>query len=207
MLKKPLCLLALAFRAPLHLLSGPNRSCNRSALRSGHRGERRRHADPRRRNPPRRHLRPAADSNYPVLLTRTPYNKDNFASFGQKGAARGFMVVVQDVRGRFTSDGEWYPFKHEIEDGYDTVEWAAALPHSNSKVGMFSGSYVGATQMLAAIGHPPHLAGICPVVTASNYHENWTYQAAHSSSGSTSHGPQPWPKTRSTAGLRKRTMR
>ena len=62
------------------------------------------------------------------------------------------------------------------EDGYDTVEWAAALPHSNGKVGMFGGSYVGATQMLAAIAHPPHLAGICPVVTASNYHENWTYQ-------------------------------
>ena len=86
------------------------------------------------------------------------------------------MVVVQDVRGRYTSEGEWYPFKHEIDDGYDTVEWAAALPHSNGKVGMFGGSYVGATQMLAAIGHPPHLAGICPVVTASNYHENWTYQ-------------------------------
>ena len=62
------------------------------------------------------------------------------------------------------------------DDGYDTVEWAAALPHSNGKVGMFGGSYVGATQMLAAIAHPPHLAGICPVVTASNYHENWTYQ-------------------------------
>ena len=86
------------------------------------------------------------------------------------------MVVVQDVRGRYTSEGEWYTFKHEIDDGYDTVEWAAALPHSNGKVGMFGGSYVGATQMLAAIGHPPHLAGICPVVTASNYHENWTYQ-------------------------------
>jgi len=86
------------------------------------------------------------------------------------------MVVAQDVRGRFASEGEWYTFKHEINDGYDAVEWAAALPHSNGKVGMFSGSYVGATQWLAAIGHPPHLAGICPVVTASNYHENWTYQ-------------------------------
>jgi putative CocE/NonD family hydrolase len=120
--------------------------------------------------------RPVAEGKYPVLLTRTPYNKDNSASFGQKGAARGYMVVVQDVRGRFTSEGEWYPFKHETEDGYDTVEWAAALPNSDGRVGMFSGSYVGATQVLAAIGHPPHLAGICPVVTASNYHENWTYQ-------------------------------
>lgn len=120
--------------------------------------------------------RPAAEGNYPVLLTRTPYNKDNTAVFARKAVARGYMVVAQDVRGRFASEGEWYPFKHEIEDGYDAVEWVAALPRSNGKVGMFSGSYVGATQMLAAISHPPHLAGICPVVTASNYHENWTYQ-------------------------------
>ena len=86
------------------------------------------------------------------------------------------MVVIQDVRGRYASEGEWYPFKHEVDDGFDTVEWAAGLPGSNGKVGMFGGSYVGATQMLAVVSHPPHLAGICPVVTASNYHENWTYQ-------------------------------
>ena len=120
--------------------------------------------------------RPVGDGAFPVLLQRTPYNKDGAAEFARKAVAHGFMVVVQDVRGRYTSDGEWYTFKHEIDDGYDTVEWAAALPHSNGKVGMFGGSYVGATQMLAAISHPPHLAGICPVVTASNYHENWTYQ-------------------------------
>jgi hypothetical protein len=120
--------------------------------------------------------RPAGEGTFPVLLQRTPYNKDNAADFARHAVARGFMVVVQDVRGRYTSEGEWYTFKHEIDDGYDTVEWAAALPHSNGKVGMFGGSYVGATQMLAAISHPPHLAGICPVVTASNYHENWTYQ-------------------------------
>jgi len=120
--------------------------------------------------------RPAAEGKYPVLLQRTPYNKDSTAYFGRRAAARGYIVVIQDVRGRFTSEGEWYVFKHESEDGYDAVEWAAALPGSNGKVGMFGGSYVGATQMLAAIAHPPHLAGICPVVTASNYHENWTYQ-------------------------------
>ncbi|MGA3263160.1 MAG: CocE/NonD family hydrolase [Terracidiphilus sp.] len=120
--------------------------------------------------------RPAGDGPFFVLLTRTPYNKDYFTVLGRRAALRGFMLVAQDTRGRNASEGEWYPFKHEIEDGYDTVEWAAALPHSNGKVGMFSGSYVGATQMLAAIGHPPHLAGICPIVTASNYHENWTYQ-------------------------------
>ena len=119
---------------------------------------------------------PPGDGPFPVLLQRTPYDKNNAAAFGHRAAMRGFMVVVQDVRGRYTSEGEWYTFKHEGEDGYDTIEWAAALPHSNGKVGMFGGSYVGATQMLAAVTHPPHLAGICPVVTASNYHENWTYQ-------------------------------
>jgi hypothetical protein len=119
---------------------------------------------------------PAAEGKYPTLLQRTPYNKDKDAEFARKAAGRGYLVVVQDVRGRYSSDGEWYTFRHESEDGYDTVEWAAALPQSDGKVGMFGGSYVGATQMLAAIAHPPHLAGICPVVTASNYHENWTYQ-------------------------------
>ena len=120
--------------------------------------------------------RPKADGKFPVLLQRTPYNKNGGVNFGARAAARGFVVIFQDVRGRYSSDGEWYTFKHEPDDGYDSVEWAAALPYSNGKVGMFGGSYVGATQMLAAIAHPPHLAGICPVVTASNYHENWTYQ-------------------------------
>jgi uncharacterized protein len=119
--------------------------------------------------------RPQADGKFPVLLQRTPYDKRN-AAFGLTAAAHGYVVIIQDVRGRYASEGEWYTFKNEPNDGYDTVEWAAALPYSNGKVGMFGGSYVGATQMLAAIAHPPHLAGICPVVTASNYHSNWTYQ-------------------------------
>ena len=120
--------------------------------------------------------RPKAEGKFPVLLVRTPYDKTGESGFGMKGAARGYIVVEQDVRGRFTSDGEWYVFKNESQDGYDTVEWAAALPYSNGKVGMFGGSYVGATQYLAAIAKPPHLAGICPTVTASNYHDGWTYQ-------------------------------
>jgi putative CocE/NonD family hydrolase len=119
--------------------------------------------------------RPAAEGKFPVLLQRTPYDRRNF-DFGLKGAMRGFVVIIQDVRGRYASDGEFYTFVNEPNDGYDTVEWAAALPYSNGKVGMFGGSYVGATQMLAAIAHPPHLAGICPVVTSSNYHDSWTYQ-------------------------------
>jgi len=120
--------------------------------------------------------RPKTEGKFPVLLQRTPYDKNNDFEFGLNAAAHGYVVIVQDVRGRYTSEGEWYTFKNEPNDGYDTVEWAAALPYSDGRVGMFGGSYVGATQMLAAIAHPPHLAGICPVVTASNYHDGWTYQ-------------------------------
>jgi uncharacterized protein len=120
--------------------------------------------------------RPNADGKFPVLLVRTPYDKTNSTGFGVRAATRGYVVVEQDVRGRFASEGDWYPFKNESQDGYDTIEWAAALPYSSGKVGMFGGSYVGATQFLAAIAHPPHLAGICPSVTASNYHDGWTYQ-------------------------------
>ncbi|HEY6292764.1 MAG TPA: CocE/NonD family hydrolase [Terriglobia bacterium] len=120
--------------------------------------------------------RPDAPGKFPVLLERTPYDRRNQVEDALKGAVRGYVVVIQDTRGRYGSEGEWYPFKHESDDGYDTVEWAAALPQSNGKVGMFGGSYVGATQMLTAIAHPPHLAGIFPVVTASNYHDGWTYQ-------------------------------
>ncbi len=105
-------------------------------------------------------------ANIPSSSSARPTTRTTPPTFGRTAAARGYLVVVQDVRGRYTSEGEWYPFKHETDDGYDTIEWAAALPNSNGKVGMFGGSYVGATQMLAAIGHPPHLAGICPVVTA-----------------------------------------
>jgi uncharacterized protein len=120
--------------------------------------------------------RPKREGRFPMLLQRTPYNKSSEVDFGYRAAAAGYVVVVQDVRGRYTSEGEWYPFRCESQDGYDTVEWVASLPYSNGKVGMFGGSYVGATQMLAAIARPPHLAGICPIVTASNYHNGWTYQ-------------------------------
>jgi putative CocE/NonD family hydrolase len=121
--------------------------------------------------------RPKAEGKFPVLLERTPYNKLMEMDFGPKAAAHGYVVIVQDVRGRYASDGDWYTFRNESNDGYDTVEWAAALPYSNGKVGMFGESYVGATQWLAAIAHPPHLAGICPGFTASNYHDGWTYQS------------------------------
>ena len=103
--------------------------------------------------------RPKSADKFPVILMRTPYDKSaNWAvSPVFKMVPRGYVVIIQDVRGRYTSEGEWYPFRHEQADGYDTVEWAAALPYSDGKVGMIGASYVGATQMLAAIAQPPHL--------------------------------------------------
>jgi len=119
---------------------------------------------------------PEAEGKFPVLLERTPYNRAGGAGSAAAMAAHGYVVVIQDTRGRFDSQGEFYPFRYESQDGYDTVEWAAGLPYANGKVGMFGGSYVGATQMLAALSSPPHLVAIQPYVTASEYYDGWTYQ-------------------------------
>jgi len=120
--------------------------------------------------------RPRAEGKFPVLLCRTPYNKTNNFGMGFRGAPRGYVVIIQDCRGRYASEGDWEPFKYESNDGYDTVEWAASLPYSDGKVGTYDASYAGVTQMLLAIASPPHLAGIFPMFTASDYHDNWVYQ-------------------------------
>lgn len=120
--------------------------------------------------------RPDSADKFQVLLERTPYNRAGEGDELQL-ASHGYVVIIEDTRGRFDSQGEFYPFRYESQDGYDTVEWAAALPYSNGQVGMFGGSYVGATQMLAAISMPPHLVSIFPYVTASEYYDGWTYQS------------------------------
>jgi putative CocE/NonD family hydrolase len=112
-----------------------------------------------------------SDGPAPVLLMRTPYGKSTFAENAWAGvdpvaAARsGFIVVIQDTRGRFASDGEWAPLTHDALDGYDTVEWAARLPGANGHVGMFGGSYSGNTQWQAALAGPPSLTAIAPLMT------------------------------------------
>jgi putative CocE/NonD family hydrolase len=125
--------------------------------------------------------RPDTEEKVPVLLQRTPYNKALAANRvmsldAVRAASHGYAVVIQDTRGRFASEGEFYPFLNEPDDGYDTVEWCAAQPWSSGKVGMYGRSYVGATQWLAAIARPPSLAAIVPGITASDYYEGWTYQ-------------------------------
>jgi len=114
-----------------------------------------------------------ADGEYPVLLTRLPYGKDqprDFTYFDPVRAARhGYIVVVQDVRGRFASEGEFGSFPQEIDDGHDTVEWAAKLPGSNGKVGMWGLSYFGKTQWHAATTQPPSLKSMAPGQTWGNH--------------------------------------
>lgn len=124
--------------------------------------------------------RPRTGAELPVLLTRTIYDKrSGVPTFGSAHpawfAAQGYAVAVQDCRGRFASEGEFYPYLHEMEDGYDSVEWASRLPGVNGRVGMMGFSYVGATQLLAAAAAPPSLASITPAFTASQYYDGWTY--------------------------------
>ncbi len=141
--------------------------------------------------------RPKAEGKFPVLMIRTPYNRRDSAT-GIFLASHGYISIHQDTRGRFDSGGEFYPFKYEANDGYDAVEWAAALPYSDGRVGMHGGSYVGATQMLAASTAPPHLVGIFPYVTAMEYYEGWTYQGG---------AWMQWFSESWTSGLAEDTMR
>jgi uncharacterized protein len=124
--------------------------------------------------------RPKGEGPWPVLLMRHPYDKtqaENLSYAQPTWYARyGYLVVVQDCRGRCQSEGEWYPFKHEESDGYDTVIWAAGLTGSNGKVGMYGFSYAGATQLWSAIHQPPGLTALMPALTGSDYYEGWTYR-------------------------------
>lgn len=113
-------------------------------------------------------LRPAGDGPFPVLVYRTPYGKDDALkgySLFRKAAERGYAVVIQDVRGRYASDGEYVAYQQEGRDGYDTIEWAAGQPWSNGSVGTFGLSYPGAVQWLAAVESPPHLKAMVPAMT------------------------------------------
>jgi len=123
--------------------------------------------------------RPPGEGPFPVILIRLPYDKTQAENVSYSHpswyARHGYIVVSQDTRGRYASEGDWYPFRHEAEDGYDTIEWAARLPGANGRVGMYGFSYAGATQLLPAVLRPPSLTTICPAMTGSQYYEGWTY--------------------------------
>ena len=113
--------------------------------------------------------RPLGEGKWPVLLTRLPYGKDlplgGAILDPVQVARRGYVVIVQDTRGRFTSEGEWDPMRREAEDGYDTIEWAAQLPYGTGDVGMYGASYFGFTQWSAAALQPSALKAMIPFVT------------------------------------------
>ena len=114
--------------------------------------------------------RPVRDGRFPALLMRTPYDKDGAsqsARLAMTGAAvkRGYVVVVQDTRGQFKSRGRFDPYRQEILDGYDTIEWVARLPWVDGKVGTFGLSYPGAAQWMTAPTRPPSLRAMAPAMT------------------------------------------
>lgn len=117
----------------------------------------------------------------PVLIHRTPYGKTHPAYVTSlmihpfEAVDRGYCVYVQDVRGRFSSDGVWTPIGCEREDGYDTVEWAAAEPWSDGRVGIYGSSYMGVTTLQAVASRPPHLGAAASYLTGANYHDSFVY--------------------------------
>ena len=120
--------------------------------------------------------RPNEPGRFPALLMRTPYDKEESLQSGRQAftiaaVRRGYVVVVQDARGEFKSEGEFLPYAQETNDGYDTIEWVAALPYVNGKVGTFGLSYPGAVQWMTAPTRPPHLVAMSPSMTfASGRH-------------------------------------
>lgn len=121
--------------------------------------------------------RPDVEGRFPVILLRLPYGKHMAEVFGDHEyfPSRGYVVVVQDCRGRFESEGEYYALIDEPQDGYDSVEWAASLPYANGMVGTQGQSYLGATQYLLAPTRPPHLRCAFPVSAAADFHQSWVY--------------------------------
>ncbi|MCX7592886.1 MAG: CocE/NonD family hydrolase [Fischerella sp.] len=124
--------------------------------------------------------RPDADGEFPVLLMRQPYGRAIASTVVYAHpswyAAQGYIVVIQDVRGRGTSAGEFKLFAHEIADGEDAVNWAANLPGSNGSVGMYGFSYQGMTQLYAAAAKPPALKTICPAMIGYDLYADWAYE-------------------------------
>jgi putative CocE/NonD family hydrolase len=122
--------------------------------------------------------RPDAPGRHPVLLSRLPYDKLGRRRPGDIDVfvEHGYVVIFQDTRGRFASDGdEFYPLIHEGQAGHDAVEWAAQLAYADGNVGTMGQSYLGATQYLLAPTRPPHLRASFPASASSDFHQSWVY--------------------------------
>ena len=110
----------------------------------------------------------AIDQKFPVILTRTPYDKSGNASLGNYYASRGYVFVAQDTRGRYLSEGIWHWLTDDGSDGVDNAEWIARQSWSNGRIGMIGTSYVGGTQHALAMAQSPYLKTVIPVDAVCN---------------------------------------
>lgn len=121
------------------------------------------------------YLPSAREERWPTLIARTPYNRAGLRRGAEWYAQRGFAVVAVDVRGRFESEGPFYPFVNEGPDGYDVIEWAARQGWSNGKVGTYGASYLAWDQYRAAMENPPHLVAMFANVGGADFYQEFGY--------------------------------
>lgn len=123
--------------------------------------------------------RPGVDGKFPVILIRLPYGKDEYYCYmpahGKYWAKKGYICVIQDVRGKWCSEGKFEPFVNEPNDGFDTLDWIAKQPWCNGNIGMTGESYYGYTQWAVAPLNHPNLKCIVPGDTAANIYGSFMY--------------------------------
>ncbi len=119
-----------------------------------------------------------SNTSAPALVTRTPYNKDGIIGMFDviRAVQEGYIVVVQDVRGRYASKGTFRAHFQEIDDGIDCFNWVTEQDWSNGRIGTFGGSYLGNTQWFPATKHPSALKAMAPSITSSDFYEGVAYQ-------------------------------
>ena len=124
--------------------------------------------------------RPDTKEELPILLMRQPYGKEIASTVVYAHprwyASQGYIVVIQDVRGRGTSEGSFELFANEVNDGIDTIDWLSQFPGTTGKVGMYGFSYQGMTQLYAAVGQSPALKAIAPAMVGYDLYSDWAYE-------------------------------
>ena len=119
---------------------------------------------------------PKEPGPHPTILIRTPYGIGWVFPFpmarlaARLFAERGYQVVLQDTRGRYGSQGTFYPFEHERQDGAVTLDWIGEQPWFDGRLAMWGGSYFGYTQWAVAASAPPFLKAVVPIVTSTDFH-------------------------------------
>jgi uncharacterized protein len=125
------------------------------------------------------HYYPAGEGPWPTVLMRQPYGRDIASTVVYAHpvwfARHGYHVVIQDVRGRGESEGDFYAFRNEGRDGAETIAWLRSYRGCNGRIGMYGFSYQGSTQLLAAAENPEGLVCIAPHMTAADLYHGWFY--------------------------------